>query len=235
MRLNFTLPLLLSLAMLSGAGSAFADNHTNRRNDKKEQRDVKRNSNNGRNNSQNRGNGNYNRPGFNQNNGNKHDKNKPNNKPDYNRPGGNHNSNSHNSAPRPGFGQPGNGNQGYGRPGPNHPAPAPNRPVPGRPGIGAPAHHPTYHPQPGNYAPVPPPPPYLGSMVRQLTRGCNDVAVWQIDPNTFIMRYRRGLRYYTQVLYPYAYRYERPTLISVNWAPMEPWTFIPSINLNINL
>ncbi len=118
--------------------------------------------------------------------------------------------NKHNSAPRPGH--------GYGRPAPPPPPPRP------------------HHYRPSHYAPAPPPPPpHLGNMVRYATRGCRDVAVWQISPDTYIVKYRKGNRFYTRRLYPYANRYDAPNLISVNWAPMSPWTLIPSIHLNINL
>lgn len=99
-------------------------------------------------------------------------------------------------------------------------------------------------PMPRNYAPSPhhyqnhhtsPPPPCLGHMVRYATNGCNDVAVWQVDPYTYIVKYRKGRRYYTRMLYPYADRYGEPNTISINWQPLSPWNLIPSINLNINL
>lgn len=116
--------------------------------------------------------------------------------------------NKHNSAPRPGH--------GYGRP-----VPPPPRP---------------HHYRPSHYAPAPPPPPaHLGYMVKHATRGCRDVAVWQISPDTYIVKYRKGNRFYTRRLYPYSNRYDAPNVISVNWTPLSPWTLIPSINLNINL
>lgn len=81
----------------------------------------------------------------------------------------------------------------------------------------------------------PPPPPRLPDMVRYATRGCHDVAVWQVSPDTYLVKYRRGRRWYTQYVYPYAERYGSPTLISVNWQPQSLWTLIPPIQLNINL
>lgn len=98
------------------------------------------------------------------------------------------------------------------------------------------------HPQPVhkaphrvNHRPTPPPPPRLPHMVSYMTRGCHDVNVWQIDYDTYIVKYRKGNRFYTRRFYPYANRYDNPSLISVNWQPMSPWTLIPPIQLNINL
>ncbi|MDE6335486.1 MAG: hypothetical protein K2L34_02840 [Muribaculaceae bacterium] len=138
-------------------------------------------------------------------------------------------------------GKPGNHGNGYqGHPGGGHDAfrpgvgqyhgapvpPPPPAPVM-RPGSGV-----AFHPGP---AMPPPPPPRLPHMVNYATRGCQDVAVWQVDPETFLVRYRRGGRWYTRYVYPYAERYGAPTLISVNWQPSAPWTLIPPIQLNINL
>lgn len=120
------------------------------------------------------------------------------------------------------------GKGGHSLPAPGHnagrPALAP-RPAP------APVHRPA--PRPSHYAPAPP--PGLGPMVSHATRGCRDVAVWQVDHDTYVVKYRRGKKYYTQYLYPYAGRYGDRSLISVNWQPLSPWTLIPPIQLNINL
>lgn len=90
-------------------------------------------------------------------------------------------------------------------------------------------------PPPRHYGPVPPPPPRLAHMVRHATRGCHDVRVWQIDADTYIVKYRRGHRWYTQRIYPYDEIYGSPGTISVNWMPESPWNLIPSVHLNINL
>lgn len=91
-------------------------------------------------------------------------------------------------------------------------------------------------PPPRRYGPVPPPPPpHLADMVRYATRGCRDVDVWRIDYDTYIVRYRRGNRYYTQRIYPYRDVYGPRNTISVNWTPSSPWVSVPSIHLNINL
>lgn len=125
--------------------------------------------------------------------------------------------------------------KGHSLPAPGHnasrPAPAPvHRPVSG-------GHHTPPPPPPGahRHSPIPPPPPRLSSMVSHATRGCRDVAVWQVNPDTYIVKYRKGRRYYTQYLYPYSGRYGDCSLITVNWQPLSPWTLIPPIQLNINL
>lgn len=109
-----------------------------------------------------------------------------------------------------------------------------------RPGGGAPAPSPVMRPGQGSGfhagpAMPPPPPPRLPHMVHYATRGCHDVDVWQVNRDTYLVKYRRGRRWYTQYVYPYAGRYGSPTLISVNWQPQSPWTLIPPIQLNINL
>lgn len=129
------------------------------------------------------------------------------------------------SKPRPGSDSKHNISKPHMRPG-HHVAPPPVK------------HH--YRPTPPpprrhHYAPAPPLPAMLSNMVAYATRGCSNVDVWQIDPETFIVKYRHGGRYYTQMLYPYAEQYGPRNSISVNWQPSNPWTLIPSINLNINL
>lgn len=198
--------MFLSLFLMVGSVEVFADNHGDRGKDRKEQRDNRRG---GRN--ENRDNGKNNRRGApNNSHGNKGNDKK---EKDY-RPGKQHND------LRPG--------KGHSMPAPGHgmgrPAPAPVR-----------HHTPPPPPRPRHYAPAPPPPPRLSHMVRYATRGCRDVAVWQIDYDTYIVKYRRGNRYYTQYLYPYADRYGDRSLITVNWEPLSPWTLIPPIQLNINL
>lgn len=124
------------------------------------------------------------------------------------------------------------------RPGKGHSLPAPghnaSRPVraPGYHHVGGSHHTP---PPPCRHHHTPAPPPHLSRMVRHATRGCRDVAVWQVNHDTYIVKYRKGRRYYTQYLYPYSGRYGDCSLITVNWQPLSPWTLIPPIQLNINL
>ncbi len=223
MRLKFTY-LLFSAFLLIGGGQAMADSHNNgkaRQEQGNNHRPGNKGNSSGNKNHNGAGNkhngfGNKNHNGGNKNhfgNDKKHDK--------------HHNDKHHNDKH---FGKPGNNVK------PAHPAPAhrPGKPVPPpppapvmRPGTGA-----AFHPGP---AMPPPPPPRLPHMVRYATRGCHDVAVWQVSPDTYLVKYRRGGRWYTQYVYPYAERYGAPTLISVNWQPLSPWTLIPSVQLNINL
>ncbi len=209
MRRKFTY-LLLSVFLLVGSGQAMADRNNNGGKARQEQGNNHRPGNRGNNNRGNSGNKNHNG-------GNKYhfvnDK-KHHNDKHYGKPG-------HNSHP----GNHGNSHKGHHHHGAPVPPP-PHMPVM-RPGTGA-----AFHPGP---AMPPPPPPRLPHMVNYATRGCQDVAVWQVDPETFLVRYRRGGRWYTRYVYPYAERYGAPTLISVNWQPSAPWTLIPPIQLNINL
>lgn len=253
MRRKFTY-LLLSAFLLVGGGQAMADRHDNGGKARQEQRNNHRPGNggnpSGNKNHNGSGNKNHNAGNKNHNGGNKN-----NGFGNKNHNGGSKNhfgndkkhDNKHNDKH---FGKPGNqghpgnqgrpGNQGHGnqgRPGGGHDnfrpgGHKPGAPVPPpapvmRPGAGA-----AFHPGP---AMPPPPPPRLPHMVNYATRGCHDVAVWQVDAETFLVKYRRGGRWYTRYVYPYAEEYGAPTLISVNWQPLSPWTLIPPIQLNINL
>lgn len=75
----------------------------------------------------------------------------------------------------------------------------------------------------------------LGYMISQIARGGRDINVWQVDPGTYVVRFRKGNHLFAQYLYPYEGRYGKRNTISVNWSPLSPWTLIPSIHLNINL
>lgn len=75
----------------------------------------------------------------------------------------------------------------------------------------------------------------LGYMVSRITRGARDVNVWQVDPYTYMVRFRKGRRLYAQYIYPYEGRYGQRNTITVDWAPLSPWALIPSIHLNFNL
>lgn len=118
------------------------------------------------------------------------------------------------------YGRPGKGNS-HARPGGNfnrhhRPTPPPPPPPP-RPGYG---HH-GWHPN-------------LANMVSYAVRGGSDVDVWQIDYDTYIVRFRKGKRYYTRRLYANTGRYGALNSINVNWTPASPWIQIPPIQLNIN-
>lgn len=238
MRRKFTY-FLLSAFLLVGSGQAMADRHDNGGKARQEQRNNHRPGNggnpSGNKNHNGSGNKNHNAGGKNHNGGNKnhfgndkkHD-NKHHNDKHFGKPG-NHGHPGNQGKPG-NQGRPGGGHNAY-RPGNGHHHGAPVPPPPPapvmRPGAGA-----GFHPGP---AMPPPPPPRLPHMVNYATRGCHDVAVWQVDAVTFLVKYRRGGRWYTRYVYPYAEEYGAPTLISVNWQPMSPWTLIPPIQLNINL
>lgn len=217
MRRKFTY-LLLSLFLLVGSGQAFADRNDNHGGKARQEHrgNNKQNNNNNKHGNKHKDK-NYGRPV----NSSNHGYGKPgNSKPNTGKPGN----------PHPGQGNP-HHNQGkpdY-RPGGHHnsrPVPPPPPAPVMRPGFGA-----AYNPGPA----LPPPPPRLPHMVNFATRGCQDVAVWQVSPDTYIVKYRKGPHWYTRYVYPYADQYGAPTLISVNWQPLSPWTLIPPIQLNINL
>lgn len=108
-----------------------------------------------------------------------------------------------------------------------------NKPIP------VPGHSHGYAPayQGHGHVATPPPPPHprLNGMLKKVTKGCRDVDVWQVDYDTYVVRYRKGNRLYTRYIYPERGAYGRPNLISVNWTPMAPWNLLPPIQLNINL
>lgn len=205
------IPWLLSLSLIFGGGSALADNHRGNRGNHRTEQNVKKND---------KG---------------KKENHKINNHRYDRRPNG--------KAVRPGTGnnRPGNnavrpGNS-HSRPGSNaiHHAPVkrpqtPHHAAPPKPHmVRGPKHYPHH------YTPVAPLPVMLSDMVAFATRGCHDVNVWQINPETFIVRYRNGSHYYTQMIYPYTEMYGPRNSISIGWTPSSPWTLIPSVNLNINL
>ena len=107
-----------------------------------------------------------------------------------------------------------------------------------KPGSPSPTHiapPPSSSHRPGTPTPPPPPPERLPYMVRHATKGCSDVNVWQIDHDTYIVKYRKGRKYYTREIYPYREKYGKATLINVNWQPHSPWVLIPPMQININL
>ena len=185
--------------------------------------------------------GHNNRPGNNKNDKRGHDKNQGNhghNKHDHDKWGGN----SHNRPGGPGHGshkppvKPGHHSGPAWRPGSSAAAP----------GFGRPHHH---HPK-------------LGYMVNHAIRGGRYDNVWMVAPGQYAVRYFRNGYYYMQYIWPETGRYGSPfrivmsgpgqwyaygnpnqwyyddgaTLrISLNGSPMDPWTLIPAIELNINL
>ncbi len=134
------------------------------------------------------------------------------------------------------MGKPGNGNKGnVGMPGnPGNPGNAGgpgNSPAPGNRVQPRPNNNPVHQ---VSHRPVNAP-SRLPNMVSQITKGCHDVNVWQIDDETYIVKYRKGNRYYTRRIYPYSNSYGNPSLISINWQPLLLWSLIRPIQLNINL
>lgn len=75
----------------------------------------------------------------------------------------------------------------------------------------------------------------LGYMISRVVGGGRDFNVWQVDEGTYVVRFRKGRKLYTQYLYPYEGRYGKRSSVSLNWAPQSPWSLIPSIHLNFNL
>ncbi len=73
----------------------------------------------------------------------------------------------------------------------------------------------------------------LRKMVAYAARGGRDVRVWRISDDTYLVKYYRGGRYYTQRLYPYSGRYGSRGIVNVNWNPLSSWTLLPSINISI--
>lgn len=75
----------------------------------------------------------------------------------------------------------------------------------------------------------------LRKMVAYAARGGRDVHVWRISDDTYLVKYYKGGRFYTQRLYPYSGRYGSRGMVNINWNPLSSWTLLPSININIPL
>ena len=106
---------------------------------------------------------------------------------------------------------------------PNHPGMRPTPPPPPRPVSGS--HH-GYNIERD---------PRFHKMIAHAINGGTDYRVWRVSHDTYIVKYRKGRRWYTRRFYPYADRYDAPGLININWNPMSAWTLLPSININIPL
>ena len=103
--------------------------------------------------------------------------------------------------------------------------------------------------------------PYLGNMVNYAIRGGRYDNVWMVAPGQYAVRFYRNGYYYIQYLWPEIGRYGTPfrvvlsspgqwyaydncnqwfyddgnsLRISLNGTPMNPWTAVPSVELNIN-
>ncbi|MCM1370000.1 MAG: hypothetical protein NC204_06455 [Candidatus Amulumruptor caecigallinarius] len=72
----------------------------------------------------------------------------------------------------------------------------------------------------------------LNAMLVRALRGCDDYDVWRVDYDTYVVRYRKGNRYYTRYVYPETGRYGTPALVTLQWAPMSSWS---PIQIHINL
>ncbi|MDE7437172.1 MAG: hypothetical protein K2M93_01680 [Muribaculaceae bacterium] len=106
---------------------------------------------------------------------------------------------------------------------PNHPGWRPTPPPPPRP---VPGHHHGYNIERD---------PRFHKMIAHAINGGTDYRVWRVSHDTYIVKYRKGRRWYTRRFYPYDNRYDAPGVININWNPMSAWTLLPSININIPL
>lgn len=100
-----------------------------------------------------------------------------------------------------------------------------------------------------SWRPTPPPPPHhapaphhgyaierdpkFHKMIAKAAYGGTDVKVWRVSYDTYIVKYRKGRKWYTRRFYPYANRYDAPGVININWNPLSAWTLLPSVNINI--
>lgn len=76
-------------------------------------------------------------------------------------------------------------------------------------------------------------PDRLGHMVSRAARGARNVSVWQVDNNTYVVRYFKKGRYYTRYLYPYANRYGAVQVLAPAWQPLSSWFTVPSVKVNL--
>lgn len=199
-----------------------------------------------------------NRPGNNKDDKRGHDKGHGNHNNGYNHNNGNHNGNNHgnwngNSNNRPG----GSHNNPPMKPAtpPHHPGGHPGHQSPAW-GPGSSVHAPGHSYRPHHHH------PQLGYMVNHAIRGGRYDNVWMVGPGQYAVRFYRNGCYYMQYIWPETGRYGNPfriimagpgewyaynnrnqwyyddgaTLrISLNGSPLNPWTLVPSVELNINL
>lgn len=104
--------------------------------------------------------------------------------------------------------------------------------------------------------------PGIGDMVRHASKGGRNVVVWQVGPDTYMVRYFKGGHYYMRELYASSGRYGAPfrvvrdgpgrwhrhgnrrhyyreegssLRVFLNGTAQNPWTLIPSVELNLSL
>lgn len=223
------IPLLVGLSLLLPLTSNAGERNDHRRSDRTESSAGRPGSGKGNKGNSHKGDNN------NKGNNNNHDKNGNNHK-------WNGNTNKH-----PG------GNNGY-RPGNNNHRPGHGSSVTAPGGNRRPV--PVYNYRPGHHH------KNLGKMVKKCIHGGRYDNVWLVGPGQYAVRYYRNGIYYMQYIWPETGRYGRPfriikrrpgewyaydnrnqlyyedgnTLrISLNGSPLNPWTLIPSVELNINL
>lgn len=100
----------------------------------------------------------------------------------------------------------------------------------------------------------------LGYLVSRAARGGHSTVVWQVSPDTYVVRYVKGGNYYMRYLYPNSGRYGSALRLVadgpgwwyqygdrrrrfheangglrlyLNGSPQNPWQLIPSLELNI--
>lgn len=127
-----------------------------------------------------------------------------------------------------------------------------------RPGHGG-SHRPSHYSKPPRHHRYH---PAMRDMVRHAARGGRNVVVWQVGPDTYMVRYLKGGHYYMRELYASSGRYGSPfrvvmdgpgrwyrhgnprhyyredgssLRVFLNGTPQNPWTLIPSIELNLSL
>ena len=180
-----------------------------------------------------------------------------------NRPGNNnHRPGNNNNRPVTPPSKPGNPNH---RPGNSVSKPGSPNHHPGGPAVNPGHHSPAWRPGSSALAPghgARPHHPKLGYMVNHAIRGGRYDRVWMVAPGQYAVRFFRNGNYYMQYIWPEYGRYGDPfriisggpgrwymygnpnqiyyddgnsLRISLNGSYMDPWTLIPSIELNINL
>ncbi|MDE6537944.1 MAG: hypothetical protein K2M13_07925 [Muribaculaceae bacterium] len=242
------MPLVVGLSLLLPLTSNAGERNDHRHSDRTESSAGRPGSGKGNNGNSHKGDNNKNK--WNNNKHNNHDKNGNNHKWNGNankHPGGN-------NGYRPGGNthhRPGNGNY---RPGNNNHRPGHGSSVTAPGGNRRPV--PVYNYRPGHHH------KNLGKMVKKCIHGGRYDNVWLVGPGQYAVRYYRNGIYYMQYIWPETGRYGTPfriikrgpgewyaydnrnqlyyeddnTLrISLNGSALNPWTLIPSVELNINL
>lgn len=71
------------------------------------------------------------------------------------------------------------------------------------------------------------------NMIRHTTRGAQNIRVWQISDDAYMISYFLGGRQFVQKVYPYSGRYGRKERLNISLTPDPSWLLIPDIHIHL--